>query len=82
MVTLSSPKCPQTPRSASKLDLKKETAKSFLNHGFKISPFYNMLYGFARLVWDKKPETEGEFKPLLDEIVGQLVNTLFVPDFF
>ena len=75
--TSSPPKTPKTPDSASKLDLKKETAKSLLKHGSKISPLYNMLYGFMLLVLDKKPETEQEFKPLLDELVGQLVNTSF-----
>src|SRR5947207_2364833 len=60
--TSSPPKTPKTPGSASKLGLKKETAKSLLKHGSKISPLYNMLYGFARLVLVKKPATEEDFK--------------------
>jgi len=81
-LTSSPPKTPKTPRSASKLGLKKETAKSLLKHGSKISPLYSMLHGFAQIVLEKKPENEDEFKPLLDELAGALVNTISVPGFF
>ena len=80
--TSSPPKTPQTPSGASKLGLKKETAKSLLKHESRISPLYSILHGFARLILEKRPKAEDGFKPLLDELAGELVNTLLVPDFF
>ena len=71
---LSSPKPPQTPRSASNLGLSRDTAKNLLKYGSKLRPLYNMLYGSAHIVLQKKPETEEEFNPLLDELVAQLIK--------
>jgi hypothetical protein len=75
-------KTPKTPGSASRRGLKKETPKSLLKHGSKISPLYDMLHGFARLVLAKKPTTDEEFRALLDEFAGQLVNTLPIRNVF
>ena len=73
-ITESPPKTPKSPSGAIKLGLNKGTAKSLLKHGSKITPLYNMLYGFAQMVMEKQPRSEDEFKPLLDQLAGQLVN--------
>jgi hypothetical protein len=61
---------------ALKLGLNKGTAKSLLKYGSKITPLYKMLYEFAQIVVDEQPRSEEEFKPILDELAGQLVNLL------
>src|SRR5436190_23543481 len=47
-------KAPKTPRGASKIGIRKETAKNLMKHGSKLGAFYIMLYGFARIILDKK----------------------------
>jgi len=78
--TSSPPKTPKSPSGALKLGLNKSTAKSLLKHGSKITPLYNMLYGFAHMIIEYQPRSEEEFKPLLDQLAGQLVN-LLSPEF-
>jgi hypothetical protein len=72
----SSHKTPKTPRGASKHGICKDTAKCLMKHGSKFGALYDMLLGFARIILSKKPETEEEFKPLLDQLAAQLVNAL------
>src|SRR6266516_4120608 len=64
-------KTPKTPYGVSKIGIRKETAKSLMKHDSKLGALYNMLYGFAHIILDKKPETEDDFKPLLDELAAQ-----------
>ena len=71
--TSSPPKTPKRPSGALKLGLNKGTAKS-LKHGSKITPVYNMLYEFAQIVVEKQLRSEEEFKPILEELAGKLIN--------
>jgi hypothetical protein len=74
--TSSPPKTHKSPSGALKLGLNKGTAKSLLKHSSKITPLYKMLYEFAQIVVDKQLRSGEEFKPILDELAGQLVNLL------
>jgi hypothetical protein len=78
----SPPKTPKSPSGATRLGLDKGTAKSLLKHGSKITPLYNMLYGFAQMIMEKQSKNEEEFKPLLCQLAGQLVNLLSSEVFF
>lgn len=75
-VTSSPPKTPKSPSRTTRLGLNKGTAKSLLKLDSKIAPLYNMLYGFAQMIMEKQPKSEEEFKPLLYQLAGQLVNLL------
>jgi hypothetical protein len=50
--TSSPPKTPITPLGTKKLGLDKSMAKCLLKHGSKITPLYDMLYGFAQIVME------------------------------
>jgi len=60
-----------------------------MNNRSKITPLYDMLFGFVQMVVEKQPRNKEEFKPLLDQLAGQLVKLLssklpfsFFPSFF
>jgi len=74
--TSSPPNTPKSPSGPLKLGLNKGTAKSLLKHGSKITPLYKMLYEFAQIVMEKQPRSEQQFKPIVDQLAGQLVNLL------
>jgi hypothetical protein len=80
--TSSLPKTPNTPSGTKKLSLNKSTAKSLLKHGSKITPLYNMLYGFGQMVMEAQPKSEEEVRPLLDQLAGQLVSLPLRRSFF
>lgn len=72
MATSSLPQTPITPRSGSKLEIAKETAKSLMKHDANFGPLCNMLCGFADMILHKKSSSEEEFNGLLDDLVISL----------